>query len=194
MAPNCRKLTQKLTPFFAPFSPRPLNPSKGVAGFGPKGESLGESDHGSTDPLILRYGVGLFPGGGELRGEFDERKPDRGPSPLTAWPSWTTGPSWRITRSASATVQGHDHRLRGGSVEIGSGGSGTARQRSRVGLVKTEMIRQDGPWRGLEEVEYATLEWVHDPLAGTAGLPAAAEYEARFHRTQAAHVAVGALT
>jgi putative transposase len=29
-----------------------------------------------------------------------------------------------------------------------------------IGLYKTEVIRQAGPWRGLEDVEYATLEWV----------------------------------
>ena len=29
------------------------------------------------------------------------------------------------------------------------------------GLYKTELIRQRGPWRNIDEVEYATLEWVH---------------------------------
>jgi putative transposase len=29
------------------------------------------------------------------------------------------------------------------------------------GLFKTEVIRRRGPWKGLDEVEYATLEWVH---------------------------------
>lgn len=29
------------------------------------------------------------------------------------------------------------------------------------GLFKTEVIRRKGPWRSLEEVEFATLEWVH---------------------------------
>jgi transposase InsO family protein len=28
------------------------------------------------------------------------------------------------------------------------------------GLYKTELIRRNGPWRSLEEVEFATLEWV----------------------------------
>ena len=31
---------------------------------------------------------------------------------------------------------------------------------SMIGLYKTEVIRQRGPWRGLEDVEFATLEWV----------------------------------
>ena len=29
-----------------------------------------------------------------------------------------------------------------------------------IGLYKTEVIRRRGPWRGFEDVEYATLEWV----------------------------------
>ena len=29
-----------------------------------------------------------------------------------------------------------------------------------IGLFKAEVIRPKGPWRGLEAVEYATLEWV----------------------------------
>ena len=28
------------------------------------------------------------------------------------------------------------------------------------GLYKTEVIRQQGPWRNIEEVEFATLTWV----------------------------------
>lgn len=29
-----------------------------------------------------------------------------------------------------------------------------------IGLFKTEEIRRRGPWRGVEDVEFATLEWV----------------------------------
>jgi putative transposase len=31
---------------------------------------------------------------------------------------------------------------------------------SIIGLFKTELIRRKGPWRGLDAVELATLEWV----------------------------------
>ena len=31
---------------------------------------------------------------------------------------------------------------------------------SVIGLFRTEVIRRRGPWRGVEDVEYATLEWV----------------------------------
>ena len=67
-----------------------------------------------------------------------------------------------------------------------------------MGLFKTEVIRQDGPWRGLEEVESATLEWVASfnttRLLEPLGYLPPAAFEAQFHRTQSAHVAVGALT
>ena len=29
-----------------------------------------------------------------------------------------------------------------------------------IGLYKTEVIRRNGPWGNIEEVEFATLEWV----------------------------------
>jgi transposase InsO family protein len=53
-----------------------------------------------------------------------------------------------------------------------------------IGLYKTEVIRQAGPWRGLEDVEYATLEWgawhntqrLLEPL----GYVPPAEYEAQY--------------
>lgn len=31
---------------------------------------------------------------------------------------------------------------------------------SVIGLYKTELIRQRGPWKGLDDVELGTLEWV----------------------------------
>ncbi len=31
---------------------------------------------------------------------------------------------------------------------------------SVIGLYKTEVIRQKGPWKGLDDVEFATLDWV----------------------------------
>ncbi len=45
------------------------------------------------------------------------------------------------------------------------------------GLYKTEVIRRRGPWRNVDEVELATLEWVHwsryagDPPTVGAGRP-----------------------
>ena len=31
---------------------------------------------------------------------------------------------------------------------------------SIIGLYKTELVRNRGPWRGLDDLELATLEWV----------------------------------
>ena len=67
-----------------------------------------------------------------------------------------------------------------------------------IGLFKTEVIHRDGPWRGLDAVEYATLEWVAwfntQRLLEPLGYLPPAEYEEQFHRTRTAHAAVGALT
>jgi putative transposase len=50
------------------------------------------------------------------------------------------------------------------------------------GLYKTELIRHRGPWRGLDDVEYATLEYVdwfnHRRLHGELGRRPPAELEA----------------
>ena len=52
------------------------------------------------------------------------------------------------------------------------------------GLYKTELIRHCGPWRGLDDVEYATLEYVdwfnHRRLHGELGMIPPAEFEATF--------------
>lgn len=29
-----------------------------------------------------------------------------------------------------------------------------------IGLYKTEVVRRRGPWRNIDDVEYATLEWI----------------------------------
>jgi putative transposase len=67
-----------------------------------------------------------------------------------------------------------------------------------IGLYKTEVIYHDGPWRGAEHVEYATLEWVawfnSQRLLEPIGYVPPAEYEEQFHRTQAAQLTAGALT
>lgn len=54
-----------------------------------------------------------------------------------------------------------------------------------IGLFKTEVIRRRGPWRSLEAVEYATLEWVawfnsHRLLEPIGNVPPA-EAEARYY-------------
>ena len=57
------------------------------------------------------------------------------------------------------------------------------------GLYKTELIRHCGPWRGLEDVEYATLEYVdwfnHRRLHGELGMLTPAEFEAAYSQQAA---------
>jgi len=59
----------------------------------------------------------------------------------------------------------YTERLAEAGIEgsVGSRGDSydNALAESVIGLFKTEVIRQQGPWRGLEHVEYATLDWVH---------------------------------
>jgi transposase InsO family protein len=57
-----------------------------------------------------------------------------------------------------------------------------------IGLFKTEVIHHRGPWRHLEAVEYATLEWVdwfnHRRLLEPIGNVPPAELEVAYHRQQ----------
>ena len=53
------------------------------------------------------------------------------------------------------------------------------------GLFKTEIIHPNGPWRSLEEVEFATLEWVdwfnHRRLLGPIGDIPPVEFEQLYY-------------
>jgi putative transposase len=56
---------------------------------------------------------------------------------------------------------------------------------SIIGLFKTEVIRRQGPWRHVEAVEFATLDWVdwfnHRRLLEPIGYVPPAEHEARYY-------------
>jgi transposase InsO family protein len=60
---------------------------------------------------------------------------------------------------------------------------------SVIGLFKTEVIRRLGPWRHLEAVEFATLDWVdwfnHRRLLEPIGYVPPAEYEQRYYEQAA---------
>src|SRR5665811_921612 len=53
-----------------------------------------------------------------------------------------------------------------------------------IGLYKTELIHRHGPWKGIDDVEYATLEWLawfnHRRLLEPIGDIPPAEYEAAY--------------
>lgn len=95
----------------------------------------------------------------------------------------------------------YSERLADAGIEASVGSHGdsydNALAESVIGLFKTEVIRHAGPWRSLEDVEFATLEWVAwfntcrllEPL----GYLPPAEYEEQFAALQTARSAVGAL-
>jgi putative transposase len=78
----------------------------------------------------------------------------------------------------------------GAVTSVGSRGDSydNALAETIIGLYKTELIRRRGPWRGIDEVEYATLEWVdwfnHRRLLAPIGYVPPAEFEAAFRREE----------
>jgi putative transposase len=78
----------------------------------------------------------------------------------------------------------------GAVTSVGSRGDSydNALAETIIGLYKTELIRRRGPWKGIDEVEYATLEWVdwfnHRRLLEPIGHLPPAEFEAAFHRKE----------
>jgi transposase InsO family protein len=67
-----------------------------------------------------------------------------------------------------------------------------------IGQFKTEVIHRRGPWRGLEDVEFATLRWVwwfnHHRLLEPLGYIPPVEYEEAFYRRPETQDLVPALT
>lgn len=61
------------------------------------------------------------------------------------------------------------------------------------GLYKTEVICKDGPWKGADEVELATLSWVdwfnNNRILEPIGDIPPAEYEMRYHQTESCYAA-----
>ena len=78
----------------------------------------------------------------------------------------------------------------GAALSVGSRGDSydNALAETIIGLFKTELIRSRGPWRNLDEVEYATLEWVdwfnHRRLLEPIGNIPPAEFEADYWRKE----------
>jgi putative transposase len=78
----------------------------------------------------------------------------------------------------------------GAVASVGSRGDSfdNALAETIIGLYKTELIRRRGPWKGIDQVEYATLEWVdwfnHRRLLAPIGHLPPAEFEAAFWREE----------
>ena len=76
----------------------------------------------------------------------------------------TRGLTHHSDRGCQYTSIRYTERLAEAGVDpsVGSVGDSydNALAESIIGLYKTEVIRRRGPWRGVDAVEYATLEWV----------------------------------
>jgi putative transposase len=92
-------------------------------------------------------------------------------------------------RGSQYLAMRYTERLADAGIEPSIGSRGDAYDNalgeSVIGLFKTEVIRLKGPWRHLEAVEFATLDWVdwfnHRRLLEPIGDVPPAEYEARYY-------------
>jgi putative transposase len=96
----------------------------------------------------------------------------------------------------------YTERLADAGIERSVGSTGdsydNALAESVIGLYKTEVIHRRGPWKGIDEVEFATLEWVAwyntrrllEPL----GYVPPDEFEWAYYNRQAASAELAVLT
>ena len=95
----------------------------------------------------------------------------------------------------------YTERLAEAGIEpsVGSRGDSydNAMAESIIGLFKTEVIRRRGPWRTMEDVEFATLRWVwwfnHHRLLEPIGYVPPVEREQEYYRALSAPVELAAL-
>jgi transposase InsO family protein len=116
------------------------------------------------------------------------------------------GESERLVHHSDRGVQylsiRYTERLAEAGIEPSVGSKGdsydNALAESVIGLFKAEEIHRRGPWRGLEDVEFATLEWVSwyngKRLLEPLGYVPPAEFEQAYYDRQAAPAEVAALT
>ena len=96
----------------------------------------------------------------------------------------------------------YTERLAEAGIELSVGSTGdsydNALAETVIGLFKTEEIYRRGPWKGLEDVEFATLEWVawynRSRLLAPIGYVPPAEFEQAYHDCQAAPAGRAVLT
>jgi transposase InsO family protein len=93
--------------------------------------------------------------------------------PGAGGPAASADPGWRLTgcRNCERSVRRHFSaailnrpEFPGGGIEPSVGSMGdsydNALAETVIGLFKTEKIHRRGPWKGLEDVEFATLQRV----------------------------------
>ena len=96
----------------------------------------------------------------------------------------------------------YTERLAEAGIEPSVGSTGdsydNALAETVIGLFKTEEIHRRGPWKGLEDVELATLEWVawynRGRLLEPLGYVPPAEFEQAYHDRQTAPTELAVLT
>jgi len=96
----------------------------------------------------------------------------------------------------------YTERLAAAGIEPSVGSTGdsydNALAETVIGLFKAEEIYRRGPWKGLEDVEFATLEWVAwyngSRLLEPLGYVPPAEFEQAYHDRQTAQVGMAVLT
>jgi transposase InsO family protein len=95
-------------------------------------------------------------------------------------------------RGVQYLLSRYTERLAEAGIEPSVGSTGdsydSALAESVIGLFKTEVIRRRGPWRGIEDVEFATLTWVawynSTRLLEPLGYVPPAEFEEAYYRRQ----------
>jgi putative transposase len=113
------------------------------------------------------------------------RRSGTAPAPATASMGWCTTRTAACNTSLSATPNGWPPKV---VASVGSRGDShdNALAESIIGLFKTELVRNRGPWRGIDDLELATLEWVdwfnNRRLFHALGRIPPAEFEDRYYR------------
>ena len=113
-----------------------------------------------------------------------------------SWPAGAGRPSWRAGASLGQgsqylAIRSTERLAEAGAVtSVGSRGDSydNALAETIIGLSKTELIGRRGPWKRLDQVESATLEWVdwfhHRRLPEPIGHVPPAEFQAAYHRRE----------
>ncbi len=114
---------------------------------------------------------------------------------------WKRNPGQGLTHHNDAGVQylsiAYGERLAEAGIAASVGSVGDAYDNALAetinGLYKTEVIHHEGPWKGFDDVEYATLDWVdwynNKRLFGTIGYVPPAELEAEYWEKEFMQVA-----
>ncbi len=114
---------------------------------------------------------------------------------------WQRDPAKGLVHHSDAGVQylsiAYSERLAQAGIAASVGTVGDAYDNALAetvnGLYKSEVIRHAGPWKGFDDVEYATLEWVDwynkERLFGSIGYVPPAELEAKYWESESMLVA-----